>query len=273
MTTKLREAPGRPASGRVQVDPRIRRRRVEITRAEGRRRLRLLAALTAMVVLVAGAWGLTRSPLLDLDSVRITGSTRTLDRTVVATSGLRTGQAMVDIDENAAARRLSKLPWVASATVTRHWPGAVTIAIVERAPAVAVEAGAGRWALVDENARVLDIVAERPAGLVPVIGLRGLGAAGSVLPEPGPDLLAVALQVPDGLSRQVAGVTPATSPQGGVELMLEGGARLLVGTPDRLMEKFRAALTVLARVNTGDMESLDVRVPESPVLTRRSQDG
>lgn len=273
MTTKLREAPGPPLAGRMAVDPRIRRRRVEITRAEGRRRLRILLGFAIVVVLMAAGWGISRSPFLDVDRVTVSGSVHTPQRALIAASGVRTSLAMADIDEESAARRLARLPWVASATVRRQWPSSITIEVLERVPVAAVELGGDRWALVDESARVLELVGERSTEVVTILGLTAVGPAGSVLADPGPAMLAVAREVPAALRDRLAGVATATTPDGGVELVLEGGARLRVGTPERLTEKFRAALTVLSRVNTSGMEILDVRVPDAPVLTRRPSEG
>jgi hypothetical protein len=55
---------------------------------------------------------------------------------------------------------------------------------------------------------------------------------------------------------------------GNVELELQEGARVRLGEPEQLAEKFRSALSVLAQVDTRGVSTLDVRIPQSPVLTR-----
>ena len=53
----------------VVVDPRIRKRQIDVRRAEGRRRLRVLTVVVIVVLLVAGALAATRTPLLDVDRI------------------------------------------------------------------------------------------------------------------------------------------------------------------------------------------------------------
>src|SRR4051794_7520367 len=127
-------APVAPPPPRPPIDPRILERRVRVRRDEGRRRLRLLIAIVALAAVALVAWGITRSPLLDLDKVEVRGSTHTPVADVIAASRLRTGAAMTDLREGGIARRVERLPWVAGAHVVRHWPGTVTIALSERVP-------------------------------------------------------------------------------------------------------------------------------------------
>ncbi|MGI9033123.1 MAG: hypothetical protein ACR2HY_05490, partial [Acidimicrobiales bacterium] len=63
-----------PPTIRVPIDPRIRRRQLQVRRAEGRRRLRLLVATSIVVAVLGAGWGLTRSPLLDVDRVTVQGA-------------------------------------------------------------------------------------------------------------------------------------------------------------------------------------------------------
>ncbi len=53
-----------------------------------------------------------------------------------------------------------------------------------------------------------------------------------------------------------------------MELRLQPEGTVRLGAPQQLEEKFRAALTVLGQVDTNALATLDVRIPESPVLTR-----
>jgi len=97
------------------------------------RRLWWVWSLLALVVLTVGAFAATRSALLDVDEVLVDGVGGRLDRLlVVEVSGIRTGEPMVDVSSEAAARRVATLPWVAEAKVVRDWPGTVRIWFVER---------------------------------------------------------------------------------------------------------------------------------------------
>src|SRR5205807_544626 len=136
---------------------RIRDRRIAVRRDEGRRRLRLLLAVLTLSAAILLGWAATRSPLLNVDHVRLVGAQHTDLEQVLAATGLRRGAAMIDLDESHLAAKVAGLPWVAAARVHRSWPGSVTIAVTERAPVAAVPAAAGGWALVDDTGRVLAV--------------------------------------------------------------------------------------------------------------------
>jgi len=63
-------------------------------------------------------------------------------------------------------------------------------------------------------------------------------------------------------------VSRLVAPIGAGELRLQPEGTLRLGRPEQLEEKFRAALTVLGQVDVTALATLDVRIPDSPVLTR-----
>jgi cell division protein FtsQ len=251
---------------RPPIDPRIRQRRIAVRREEGRRRLRLLVGIAIVSGLVVGGWGATRSPLLDVDGIDVVGSSRTPRADVAAASGIRFGHPMVDVDERGAARAVARLPWVRSASVERRWPDSVVIEVVEREPVAAAPAAGGGWALVDASGQVLALLTSAPSNLLALDGIAPAGAPGSLLGDSAAELLTVAAAVPSDLRPRVAAVQAGA--QGGVELRLQPEGTIRLGPPRQLEDKFRAALTVLGQVDTRALATLDVRIPESPVLTR-----
>ncbi len=250
---------------RPPIDPRIRQRRIAVRRQEGRRRLRLLVGIASVSCLLVGGWGATRSPLLDVDGIDVEGASRTSREELVVASGIRFGQAMVDVDERGAVQAVAALPWIQTASVERRWPDSVVITVVERDPVAVAPAGEG-WALVDATGQVLALLASAPSNLLALEGIAPAGPPGSVLGGPATDLLAVAAAVPPDLRTRVSAVQAGA--EGGVELRLRPEGTVRLGAPEQLDEKFRATLTVLGRVDTAALATLDVRIPESPVLTR-----
>ncbi len=73
------------------MDPRFRRRRVEVRRQEGRRRLRVVVGVAAVAVTGFGGWAATASPLLDLDRIVVEGAVHTEPAEARFASGLRRG--------------------------------------------------------------------------------------------------------------------------------------------------------------------------------------
>ena len=81
METKTRDRSSRSA-GRADedddaIDPRIRARRILVKRDEDRSRLSRLIIVLGLLAVVAGSVAALRSPLLDVDHVRVAGARRT----------------------------------------------------------------------------------------------------------------------------------------------------------------------------------------------------
>jgi cell division protein FtsQ len=257
--------PESPLKSKPAIDPRFRQRLIEVRRTEGRRRLRVLMVLACFLGVALFGWALTRSPFLDVDHIRVSGTVHTMPADVTAASGVHTGLAMLDVDAGDAAARLRAVPWILSATVERHWPSTVSIAVVERAPVAAVPAKTG-VAIVDRSGRVLALAPAAPPELPLLLGLPPAGVPTSRVGGRAQDLLAVALAMPSAVSQRVTAVVAADGGQ--VELRLKPSGVVRLGPPDQLAEKLLATQTVLAQVDLTRLAVLDVRVPESPAITR-----
>ncbi|MGH9280560.1 MAG: cell division protein FtsQ/DivIB [Acidimicrobiales bacterium] len=253
----------------LRIDPRIRQRRIEVRRAEGRRRLRAVGTAILLVLCGIASWMTLGSPLLDVDRRRVVGAVHTPAQAVLDAAGVPRGEAMVDVDEGAVAARVEQLPWVARATVRRAWPGTVVITVTERRPSAVTRTNEESWALLDIDGKVLEIVGERPVGLVALEGV--LGAAPTDA-QPGARATSVA-----GPLEVVRSLTPALTARteavvvvqtGEIALKLNPRGTVRLGTAEQVSAKVRAIETILASLDTANLAVLDVRFPSSPVLTR-----
>lgn len=259
-------------AARVPIDPRIRKRRIEVRRDEGRRRLRLLVIAGSVVAAGVLGWAATRSPILDVDAVRVQGSRHTPAATVVATTGLDTGHPMVDVDEGAIARRVEELPWVDDASVRRDWPGGVVVTVTERRAVASARGTQRAWLLVDGDGRLLDRRTHPQEGLPAIEGGPFGASPGAQIDAAGRGALAVATAI--GAER-VADIPVVAVVDGGqLELRLasdvpgRSGGVVRFGPADRIREKLLAVFTVLDQVDRVGLAVLDVRVPSAPVITR-----
>ena len=260
VTTVTRRAP------RPGVHPRFRQRRVAVQKEEGRRRLRWVATVAAAVAVAGGGWGITRSPLVDIDEVRVTGANRTLLDSLIDAGKLEPGTPMLDVDPNTAVAGIERLPWIETVVVERMWPGSVVVRVAERAPVVGISRPGGGWALADATGRVLEWQDGPPAGLPHVHDARRIPRPGNSLEGPEVGAAQVAAALPGSLRALVGGVNMRGR---FVELALNTGGVVRLGNPEReVAEKLRAAATVLKRVGPANVAVLDVTVPRSPVLAR-----
>lgn len=263
-------APPRSSRPVTAIDPKIRERRIGVKRAAGRRRLRVLVLVLLGILLSGGLVLLTRSPLLDVDDVRVSGADSTAIANIIEQSGIDLGDPMLEVDPGAAASAVEALPWVRSAEVSRRWPGRVEIIVEEHEPAALVEGGGGSR-LVSSTG---EVIAEPQviAGELPRIQLESVGVppAGETLSS---DQLAV-LDVVLGLDPQIETLIEATrvdraDTEPALVFELVGGGEINFGEIELVEQKLVAISTMLSgQVVLEGLDTIDVRVPSVPVITR-----
>jgi cell division protein FtsQ len=244
----------------------MRARRIEVRRDEGRRRRVRLAIVGAVLGMVAVAVGVVRSPILDVDHVEVAGTVRTTPAEVREAAGIRPGAAMVDLDTGSIARRVEARPWVARATVERRWPSTVQVRVTERVPVAQARAGS-RWAVLDRTGRVVAVGDTSQPGLVEVDGVAP-GRPGSSVG--GRDALEVAASLGARLGAEAGRITRGSE---GLDLVLRSGVVVHLGSVDQLDDKLIALDAILTKAAADPpIATIDVRVPSSPVLTRKGSD-
>ena len=269
----------------VTVDPRMRARRIAVIRAEGRRRLRVLAVALSIVAVAAAAWGISRTPLLDVDRITITGTGGAARAEILEASTLSLGLPMLFLEIDEVQRSVASLPWVRSAQVWRDWPGTVRIAVEPRVPAAVVPASEGRTALIDANGYA---IGWGPAGTAPyepavathpVAGSGGAGLPHVSVPFAGQlgDIhtaadgpLAVVAAMPDDLRAWVGTVVvePGRDQIGKISLELVGGATVALGEPVLVDDKISALRAVLATTDLECVTTINVTMPDIATVTR-----
>jgi cell division protein FtsQ len=247
----------------VAIDPRILQRRQEVTRQRSRRRWKMAGAVAVVVVVVGGVWAALHSSVLAARQVTVVGAIHTGDAPVVAAVGLN-GQPLVDVNPGQVAARVEALPWVAHATVTRHWPDDITVVVTERVPVAAVAGAGGGTMIVDARGRVLAAMASAPPGLVTLVAPVVPGRPGSVLgPGAAPGLAALAA-VPASLDGRVQ--QASVGADGDVTLALSGNLAVTMGPAVELGAKFEALTSVLVDVAPRGPADIDVTVPDAPAV-------
>jgi cell division protein FtsQ len=249
------------------MDPRIRRRRVDVQRTEGRRRLRTLLSASAVVCVAFGAVAATRSPLLDVDYVDVQGAEHTARADLLRATGLDRHPQMVDVRAGEVARRAATVPWVASVEVEKAWPQTVRIRVVERIAVAIAPAPGGGIVLLDRSGRVLERRPDAPPNVIAVTPSPIAVRPGRTIDGAARDALAVAAAVPVHLQDRVREATPTAG--GEVELKLAPRGVVRVGPPQQLAAKVRTLETMMAKVDLRRLAVLDIRAPSAPVLTRQ----
>ena len=262
---------GSPAPGAPPIDPRIRQRRIAVTRNQGRRRLRVVIGVLAVGIAIVAAVLVLHLSWFRVSHIQVRGAARSGAARVAAAARAALHQPLLSVDTAAVGRRVERLPWVAMARVTKSWPSTLVVTVDERTP-VAQVADGPRWALVDGAGRVLAVESARATGLVVLAWSGAVPGTGAELAGRARAPLAVASRLraftETGPTVPAPVVSVAAGAGGGVALDLAGGAVVDLGPPADLTSKLTALATLESEVDLSGVKSIDLRVPGQPVLTR-----
>lgn len=270
-TTKTRKKPTQAQRPKKAVaDPRIEARRREVARDEGRKRLKLLIALSGITMLCIGSLVALQSSWLDINEVVVVGGEQTPHDQVRSASGIVIGAPLVDLDLAASAEAVEALPWVATATVSRTWNGTVTAEITERVPAVVLARADGGFMLIDGAGRQLGPSQQRPDWAHTINGLDASGVAG----QPAPTEIHGVIRLLGLLtSEQMTGVASITVDDGNLILDLVQGGVADLGNDSGLADKLVSYDTIRTSVDLRCLHRIDLRVHTAPAITRISATG
>ena len=259
--------PGSSALARAtaRIDPRLRARRIAVRREEGRRRLTAALVAGVVVAVLLVAWAVVfQSPWLSVSTLDIRGASYTERSAITQAAASVRGDAILTADLGQVRRQVEALPWVASVRVSRQWPRAVRIDIVERTPAAALFQADGTWRVVDLDGRVLAASPNQPAGLVPIVAGGAVVAPGAFVDGWRAQAITVAGHLAPTLSSRLADVH--LDPVGGVALSLRDGGAVWFGNADDLPAKQLDVLAVLTSLGSEPVGIIDARVAGATVL-------
>ena len=252
----------------VDIDPRIQERRIEIIRAKGKRRLRMLLMAVLLVLLLLAAVLISKSSLLDVDEVVVVGVDSQLEELIVTVANIPKSKPLLEVDTEAISTRIKKIPSVRDAKVSRSFGGKVTISVMLREPSVLLS-NLGQWFLIDLDGRVLERVPELPPNLeYPIVeGNFDNLKVGEWVPDQALFAIELAANLPPVLLADISFVSLSE----GIELILFGEGKILFGDDQALVSKILAASTILDQVDLAELIHIDVRTPDKPVLCRSSE--
>ena len=230
-----------------------------------RKPLWLAWILLVAVVVGVGGFAATRSKLLDVDEVQVllTGNGPLTAAEVTEAAGVSTGSPMVTVDLDALALRVRGLAYAAEVVAERDWPGTVRVWVAVRLPVVSAVEPGGRIALLDSGGTVLEHVV-RADPLLPTIRVDRFGEPGSLVTHIDP-LLRAARAIPPDLGAWILALSPAGH---GVRAEMVGGVMADLGLGEDYLDEMRSLATVLTKAELQCLESINVSIPQNPVVVR-----
>ena len=249
----------------AEIDPRIQERRIEIIRAKGKRRLRILLMFILLILLSVAGLFISKSSLLDVDEIVIVGAEGELAEAILNQANISKSKPILEVDVTAVTSRIEEIPYINEARINRSFGGKITISVSLRKPTVVLQ-NFGDWLLIDSEGRLLERISEMSPSLrYPVIeGNFSDLQIGEWLPEQALSAVELANNLPPVLLADTSSILPGEE----IELVLFGQGKVLFGNNQALESKIVAVSTILEQVNLAGLIHIDVRTPDKPVLCR-----
>lgn len=255
-------APSKPAS---PVDPRMRARRIDVSRGRARRRLRLAVGGGVTIALVSASVAVYFTPLLGVRSIEVNGvNDGSVEEIELALDDV-VGTPVLRVDDAKLKSRVAELPGMDDAAVDVSMLGTVTVTVSDDRPVAYAPTTEATAALVGPTGRVLSLSDSIPQDLVRIEATVE-PSVGGVVPKPTLPAVDVAAELP-------ADLVPLTVAVGvtddGVQLELSAGVKANIGTTDDLPRKLDSVSTLLSgRVTLDCLSEVDVTEPALVTVRR-----
>ena len=262
-----------PTSGRSKgaarskstVDPRMRARRIGVTRGRARRRLRLLIGAAGIALLLVGAVVVYASPVFGIKTIEIRGVNDASTAEIAAVLEDYKGMPVARVDSVELTDAVAELPGMGDAAVDVSMGGKVTVTVSDDRPVAYATTTDGTAALVGPTGRVLSLAEAAPQDLVR-LGATVEPSVGGAVPQPIVSAVDVAAALPPDL---VAVTETVGADDEGIELALVNGVRAQVGSTEELPRKLASIATLMsAEVESACLERIDVSDPVRATVSR-----
>jgi cell division protein FtsQ len=215
-------------------------------------RVRLGLVVVVISALVFAAVAVSRSSLLAVRTIDVTGASRLTTERVIARAHIDRSTNALWLDEHAVEWRLERHPWISEAFVSVALPSTVRISIVEWTPVAVATNRLGELFIAADGTSLGR--ANDDAGL-PLIESAGRDEAAAALAA-----------MPVAVRSSVESVDYRDD--GSLEVRLHDGVTVAYGRADRLVAKGLVVERILAWAEEGgeELDSVDVSAPGSPAV-------
>ncbi len=212
---------------------------------------RILIGVGVLVAVVAGAWLVGFSSVLETRDVSVQGNKLTTSEQVLDAAQVPLGTPLARVPGAAIRQRVLALPAIADVKLHRQWPNGLVIEVVERELVYQrMDAGSFQW--VDAEGRVFRIVSERSPGIVAVTSNNEQRMLA--------DVATVVAALPPQVAEATERVEASTIDH--IVVLLVDGRSIVWGNADNSAEKTAVLPALLAMSGT----VLDVSVPSHPAI-------
>ncbi len=265
------------ATSATRMEPRLRERRIAVKRAVGRRRLKWVAIVTAVLLIVVAVLAVLGSGLFRIDEVRVDGRVYSGGPAFDAVIEDLDGANVLRVDTDQAERDLEAIPWVIDARVTTDFPNGATIEVRERVPSVSYQGPDGRYRVLDREGRVLDVIDGQPTAYLELLVTDGTDLDPGQTAPPGYHAAATLAQALPPTMRQWVQSLSATADGSDLRMMIDGAAvggttaaeiEVRFGAAEDLQDKLVRLQTALTDPDPDNVPSQWIDVSTNDIIDR-----
>jgi cell division protein FtsQ len=246
----------------IAMDTRIAMRRHLVLEDDARRRLPWLIGFFGVVTMAGLLLSLVRSPLLDIDEVRVSGARNADVSSALVAEGIALGSPTLSVDTERLAARIEEDPWVARVDVAVVWPETLEITVLEHQSVAWIESRNG-WMRVSAAGTV--IARGTPPGAAAQVRISGpvAGKLGEELASrPARAAIDFLANLPPELRRRAR-----VSGDSGKMVANVRGTRVELGIADQMAEKAAIVAGIVADGPLPDGSILNVVAPSRPAIS------
>ena len=264
-STGTRPVPGSLShAGRGVAGGKAEQREVRLRAHRRAVRLRVVAVLVAVALLVALGTSVYRSQTFAVRKIDVFGASRLSAEQVRTLAGIPKDSTLLRLPIGQIESNLAKSAWIASAQVSRDFPDTVRIRVVERTPAAVVDLGgktlwlidgSGTWlSRLSKDTTATPVAIRDVEGLDPVAGRR----TGS---ETLQNALEIVRQLDPTLSKVVRTISAPSIDK--TALVTTDDVEIFVGSSEDIGRKQQVAEKILKQ-QAGKVVYINVRTVDRP---------
>ncbi len=172
---------------RSAAESRLRARRIAVNRQAGRRRLRRLLVLVALLLVAVGVLASLGSSSFGVreSDVRVSGNVYTDQVALRAAIDSVVGTPVILVETEALELTIEAIPWVDEATVRTDLPYGLVIDISEREPVLSYPGPDNLFRVLDGDGRVLDVIDGWPFEYLLLVGVEPPALSAGQFAPPG----------------------------------------------------------------------------------------
>ncbi|MCL2471301.1 MAG: FtsQ-type POTRA domain-containing protein [Propionibacteriaceae bacterium] len=196
-----------------------------------RRAIRITIVVVVVVLVLGGAWAAWFSPWFTARSVQVTGNSQASTEQITQAADVPIGTPLVRVDVTAIRDRVTAIPAISSAKITREMSGVIRIAVTERTPVYAIQGDS--QALLVDGGGLAYLVTDAVPDSLPVVTLpwTDVGSSTRLMS----DAAVIVQALPDAVRTQMVSLgaqTPDT-----FTIALTNGAQILWGSSENSDQK------------------------------------